>query len=71
MTSQDPRAKPAAAAPEVRRPRASNVVPMLVVLFAVLSALVLFVMDRDGSSPAPQPNYRADAPLVPQPAPPR
>jgi hypothetical protein len=71
MTSQDTHAKPAAAAPEVRRQRPSHLVPMLVVLFAILSALVLFVMDRDSGSPGPQPNYRADAPPAPQPAPPR
>ena len=74
MTSQDTNTKPAAVAPEntsrrrrpeVRRQRASNIVPMLVVLFAVLSAVALFVLDRDSGSPAPQPNYRADAPPAP------
>jgi hypothetical protein len=71
MTSQDPNRKPAAVAPEQRRQRASNIVPMLVVAFAVLSALVLLVLDRDSGSPAPQPNYRADLPPAPQPGPPR
>jgi hypothetical protein len=42
---------------------------MLVVLFAVLSAVVLFAMDRDGGSSAPKPNYRADAPGQPPAAP--
>jgi hypothetical protein len=28
-------------------------------------------LDRDSGSPAPQPNYRADAPAAPQPGPPR
>ncbi|HEU0158354.1 MAG TPA: hypothetical protein VFR00_03520 [Hyphomicrobiaceae bacterium] len=70
MTGQNTYAKPAAAAPEVRRQRPSNLVPILVVLFAILSALVLFVMDPSGS-PGPQPNYRADAPPPPQSAPPR
>jgi len=65
MTSQDADTKPAAVAPVVRRQRASNIVPMLVVLFAVLSAVALFVLDRDSGSPAPQPNYRADAPPAP------
>ena len=51
------------------RDRTSNVVPMLVVLFAVLSAVVLYAWDPEGSSPAPQPNYRADAPPAPPPAP--
>jgi hypothetical protein len=51
------------------RDRASNVVPMLVVLFAVLSAVVLYAWDPEGSSPAPQPNYRADTPPAPPPAP--
>jgi len=71
MTSQDTNTKPAATAPDVRRQRASNLVPMLVVLFAVLSAVVLYVLDRDSGSPAPQPNYRADAPPAPQPGPPQ
>ena len=71
MTSQDANTKPAAVAPEQRRQRANNIVPVLVVAFAVLSALVLFVLDRDSGSPAPQPNYRADAPPAPQPSPPR
>jgi hypothetical protein len=44
---------------------------MLVVLFAVLCAVALFVLDRDSGAPAPQPNYRADAPPAPQPAPPQ
>ena len=65
MTSQDANTKPAAVAPEQRRQRANNIVPVLVVAFAVLSALVLFVLDRDSGSPAPQPNYRADAPPAP------
>jgi len=38
---------------------------MLVVLFAVLSAVALFVSDRNSGPPAPQPNYRADAPPAP------
>jgi hypothetical protein len=71
MTSQDTNTKPAAVAPEVRRQRASHIVPMLVVLFAVLSAVALFVLDRDSGAPAPQPNYRADAPPALQPAPPQ
>jgi len=71
MTSQDTNTRPAALAPAVRRQRASNIVPMLVVLFAVLSAVALFVLDRDSGSPAPQPNYRADAPPAPSPAPPQ
>jgi peptidoglycan/LPS O-acetylase OafA/YrhL len=76
MTSQDTNTKPAATkpaavAPEVWRQRASNIVPMLVVLFAVLSAVALFVSDRDSGSPAPQPNYRADAPPTSQPPPPQ
>jgi len=76
MTSQDTNTKPAVTKPaavarEVRRQRASNIVPMLVVLFAVLSAVALFVSDRDSGSPAPQPNYRADAPPAPQPPPPQ
>ena len=65
MTSQDANSKKAAVASEQRRQRATNIVPMLVVAFALLSALVLFVLDRDSGSPAPQPNYRADAPPAP------
>ena len=80
MTSPDSNAKPAAASAEVKRAAASaevkrrrtrNLVPMLVVIFAVLSAVALFVLDRDNGSPAPQPNYRADAPPVPSPGPPQ
>jgi hypothetical protein len=63
MTSQEKNPKPSPSAPEVRGARPSNLVPMLVVLFAVLSAVVLFAMDRDSGSSAPKPNYRADAPV--------
>jgi len=42
---------------------------MLVVLFAILSALVLFAFDRETGSSAPKPNYRADAPGQAVPAP--
>jgi hypothetical protein len=62
MTSQQKNPGPSQGAREVRRAGPSNLVPMLVVLFAVLSAVVLFAMDRDSGSSAPKPNYRADAP---------
>jgi hypothetical protein len=71
MTSPDTNARPAAANAELERQRTRNLVPMLVVIFAVLSAVALFVLDRDSGSPAPQPNYRADAPPVPTPGPPQ
>src|SRR4029453_5643849 len=69
MTSQDSNTKPAAIAPQVRRQRAGNIVPMLVVLFAVLSAVALFVLDRDSGAPATKPNYRPHTPPAPQRAP--
>ena len=69
MTSQETNPKPAPTAGEATRARSPNLVPMLVVLFAVLSAVVLFALDRDGKSSAPQPNYRADAPVTAPPAP--
>lgn len=62
MASQEKNPKPSPSARELRRARPSHLVPMLVVLFAVLSAVVLFVMDRDSGSSVPKPNYRADAP---------
>ena len=67
MTSQEANRKPAPAVPATRRRQPSNLVPMLVVCFAVLSALVLFAWGPDGTAPAPQPNYRAEAPPALQP----
>ena len=61
MTRPQANAKPAPAAHEVRRQPPSNLVPVLVVLFAVLSAVVLYAWGPDGA-PAPQPNYRAETP---------
>jgi hypothetical protein len=69
MTSQETNPDPARGARRLRPAAPSNLVPMLVVLFAVLSAVVLFAMDRDGGSSAPKPNYRADAPGQPPAAP--
>jgi len=69
MTSQEPQPNPSRGAREVRRAGPSHLVPMLVVLFAVLSAVVLFVFDRESGSSAPKPNYRADAPGQAAPAP--
>lgn len=69
MTDQGANLKRAPAAGDDRRRQPSNLVPMLVVLFAVLSAVVLFVWGPNSSAPVPQPNYRADAPPPsPQPA---
>jgi len=65
MRSPEANAKPAPAAREVRRPQPSHLVPVLVVLFAVLSALVLYAWGPDGTAPAPQPNYRAETPPSP------
>ena len=48
-----------------------RLVPLLIVGLAVLSAIVLFALDRQ-DPPAPQPNYRAaDTPAAEQPALPR
>jgi hypothetical protein len=69
MTSQAKNPKPSQSAHEDRPAGRSNLVPMLVVLFAVLSAVVLFAVDRDSGSSAPKPNYRADAPAQAPPAP--
>jgi hypothetical protein len=54
------------AAPAAERRRDSNLVPMLVVLFSVLSGIVLFAWGPDNTPTAPQPNYRADAPAPPK-----
>ena len=63
MSSQETNPEPSQSARKVRPHGPSNLVPILVVLFAVLSALVLFALDRDSGSSAPNPNYRADAPV--------
>jgi hypothetical protein len=62
MASQDANPKPSRGAREIGRAESSNLVAMLVVLFAVLSAVMLFFMDDDSGPSAPKPNYRADAP---------
>jgi hypothetical protein len=58
MKSPEANAKPAPA-----RQQPSHLVPVLVVLFALLSGLVLYAWGPDGS--APQPNYRAETPPPP------
>jgi len=65
MTPEDGSGKAAPTAGGRRRPGGTHLVPTLVVLCAIISALVLYVWDRDAPSPAPQPNYRADAPPPP------
>ena len=50
--------------PAAGRRRDSNLVPMLVVLFALLSGIVLYAWGPDNR--APQPQYRAAAPAAPQ-----
>jgi hypothetical protein len=62
MRSPEANAKPPPAGREVGRQQPSHLVPVLVVLFAILSGLVLYARGPDGTAPVPQPNYRADAP---------
>jgi len=62
MTRPDANAKPAPAAREGWRRQPSHLVPVLVVLFAVLSAVVLYAWGPNGTAPTPQPNYRAETP---------
>jgi hypothetical protein len=55
---------------EVRRYRArTNLIPMVIVVAALLSAVALYALDSNPTPPVPQPNYRAEQPPATQPAP--